>query len=230
MSLGWAVKGHMNEDIMDTIKAAENSMYRNKLFESPGTRGNIIHSIMNTLNGISVSEKRHSERISNHYEKIATAFSLSEKNIEDYKTACMFHDIGMIAIDQSILKKAEKLNQEEWEEIRRHPEVGYRILNAVPDFAEIAEYVLAHHERWDGQGYPKGLKGEEIPYIARLIAIAGAYDAMTSARPYRKALSEDAAIDELIKNAGTQFDPDIARIFIEKVLGRKWDSGKIAGQ
>ncbi len=130
----------------------------------------------------------------------------------------MLHDIGKIAIDEKILNKPGRLSIEEWNEIKRHPEIGYRILSSVNDMAELAEFVLAHHERWDGKGYPKGLKGEEIPLQARIIMVADSYDAMTSERTYRKPLTEEAGMEELRENAGTQFDPEIVRVFIEKVM------------
>lgn len=130
----------------------------------------------------------------------------------------MLHDIGKVAIDENILNKPGKLIDEEWEKIKRHPEIGYRILSSVNDMAEMSEYVLAHHERWDGKGYPKGLKGEEIPLKSRIIAIADAFDAMTSERAYRSALSKEIAVEELIKNAGIQFDPELVKIFVEKVV------------
>jgi HD-GYP domain-containing protein (c-di-GMP phosphodiesterase class II) len=113
--------------------------------------------------------------------------------------------------------------QDEWKEIKRHPEIGYRILSTVNDMSEMAEYVLAHHERWDGKGYPRGLKGEEIPFASRILAIADAYDAMTSERNYRSALPDEVAIEELQKNAGIQFDPELVRVFIGKVLDKSLD-------
>ncbi len=144
------------------------------------------------------------------------ALGLTESETEELKTIGLLHDIGKIAIEENILNKSEELTEDEWQEIKRHSEIGYRILNTVNDMLEISEYVLYHHERWDGKGYPKGLKGEEIPLQSRIITIIDAYDAMTSQRSYRSALSEESAIEELKINAGTQFDPDLIRIFIEK--------------
>jgi HD-GYP domain-containing protein (c-di-GMP phosphodiesterase class II) len=109
--------------------------------------------------------------------------------------------------------------------VKHHPEIGYRILNTSREFMKISEYVLAHHEKIDGSGYPQGLKGEEIIWQSKVIAVADSYDAMTCDRPYRKALSREEAVEEIIKNAGTQFDPEVARVFIEKVLGMKYDKG-----
>jgi HD-GYP domain-containing protein (c-di-GMP phosphodiesterase class II) len=102
--------------------------------------------------------------------------------------------------------------------MKKHPEIGYRIAMSSPDLMSIAEYILCHHERWDGKGYPQGLKGEEIPLLSRILAVADAYDAMTQDRPYRKAMSKEEAAAEIKKNAGSQFDPEIVRVFIERVL------------
>ena len=143
------------------------------------------------------------------------------------KTVGLLHDIWKIAIDENVLNKPDKLNDDEWEEIKRHPEIGYRILNTVNDMSEMANWTLYHHERWDGKGYPKGLKGNEIPFVSRIITIADAYDAMTSERSYRSALPEEFVIAELQKNAGIQFDPELVRVFIEKVLGKSKDIGSI---
>lgn len=146
------------------------------------------------------------------------ALCLLDGEVQELKNVGLLHDIGKIAIDENILNKPEKLSFDEWEEVKRHPEIGYRILSTANGMAEIAEYVLAHHERWDGLGYPKGLKGEELPLQPRIIAIADAYDAMTSSRSYRDALSNKVAIEELKKNAGTQFDPVLVELFIQKVI------------
>ena len=115
-----------------------------------------------------------------------------------------------------ILNKPSKLSEAEWAQIQQHPETGYRLLGTSSEYFNIAEYVHAHHERWDGKGYPKGLKGEAIHWKARIITIADAYDAMTSERPYRKAFSEEDTVEEIKKNAGAQFDPDIARVFVRR--------------
>jgi HD-GYP domain-containing protein (c-di-GMP phosphodiesterase class II) len=142
---------------------------------------------------------------------------MSEDEIRELKSVGLLHDIGKIAIDEGILNKNGKLTSEEMEEIRKHPEIGYRILSTVNELSEMADYVLAHHERWDGFGYPKGLKGDEIPKQSLIIAIADAYDAMISDRSYRKALTKEYALSELIKNAGTQFSEDYVKIFVDQV-------------
>jgi HD-GYP domain-containing protein (c-di-GMP phosphodiesterase class II) len=128
------------------------------------------------------------------------------------------HDIGKIFVDESILKKGGELDQIEWSQIKKHPEVGYRLLGATIEYHAIADFVLAHHEHWDGSGYPKGLKAEEILWESRAIAIAEAYERMISVQYYSEPLSRDEAIQELRKNAGTQFDPQLVDLFINEVL------------
>jgi HD-GYP domain-containing protein (c-di-GMP phosphodiesterase class II) len=192
------------------------------MLNSSSRRNSIIQAILNALQIKSPWEEVHSKRVSLICQDIGKAYHLKEDEIEALRAAGELHDIGMITVDEAIIGKTGTLTNAEWSEIRRHPETGYRLLSSTTAFNNIAEYIFEHHERWDGTGYPKGLKGESIQWKARVIAIADAYDAMTNNRSYRKALSEAAAVDEVKKHAGTQFDPEIARIFIEKVLGYKW--------
>ncbi len=130
----------------------------------------------------------------------------------------MLHDIGKMSVEERILLKEDVLTPEEWVSIRKHPEAGYRIAQATPELRRIADDILSHHERWDGTGYPRGLKGEEIPLLARIITLVDAYDAMISRRPYRLPLSVDEAKAELRRCAGSQFDPALTWLFLEKVL------------
>ena len=218
VSFGYGIKNNENEGIQEIFKKAEDYMYKKKLFESPSMRGKTIRAIINTLHEKNKREEEHSNRVSRLCKSMGIALGLPEGEIEEIKTIGLLHDIGKIAIDENILNKSGKLTDEEWKEIKRHPEIGYRILSTVNDMSEMADYVLAHHERWDGNGYPKGLKGEEIPFLSRIIAIADSYDAIISERSYRSALPEEVAIKELITNSGTQFDPKLVPVFIEKVL------------
>ena len=135
--------------------------------------------------------------------------------------AGLLHDIGKIGIDESILNKRGKLTEVEWADMRRHPEIGYHILRSVNEFAPIAEYVLHHHERVDGTGYPRQLENGKIPTQSKIISIADAYDAMTSHRPYREDLNLAEVITEFKSNAGTQFDPDILNVFIDQILKQR---------
>ncbi len=221
ISFGYETKRHVAKDIRDLFKKAEDSMYKKKLFEGPSMRGKTINTIIRTLHEKNSREEQHSYRVSELCHRMGEALGLPEGEIQELKSVGLLHDIGKIAIDEKILNKPGKLTLDEWEEIKRHPEIGYRILSTATDMGEMAEYVLAHHERWDGLGYPKGLKGESLPLQPRIIAIADAYDAMTSSRSYRGALSHEMAIKELRKNAGTQFDPELVKLFIDKVLQTK---------
>jgi HD-GYP domain-containing protein (c-di-GMP phosphodiesterase class II) len=195
-------------------------MYSKKLFESPSMRGKTITAIINTLYKKNKREEQHSHKVSAICKSMGEALGLPEDKIKELKSVGLLHDIGKIAIDENILNKPGKLTDDEWKEIKRQPEIGYRILSTLNDMSEMAEYVLAHHERWNGKGYPKGLKEDEIPFVSRIIAIADVYDAMTSERSYRCALTKEVALEELQKNAGIQFDTELVSVFIEKVSGK----------
>lgn len=218
ISMGFAVKQDVCDDMNEVFKKAEDDMYRHKLSESSSIRSKTIDLIMNSLYEKSNREMLHSKRVSEICEDIAIKMNFEKDHVNQIRIVGLMHDIGKIGINDNILNKVENLNSDEWHEIMRHSEIGYQILSSANEFSEIAGYVLEHHERWNGEGYPKGLKGEEISIEARIIAVAEAYDAMTSDRTYRKALSEEEAIDEIRRCSGVQFDPDIVKVFVEMVL------------
>ncbi|AFA47503.1 HD domain-containing phosphohydrolase [Acetobacterium woodii] len=218
ISFGYETKVREHEKIKEVFKKAEDRMYHNKLFESPSMRGKTVKTIIKTLYEKNKREEQHSHRVSKLCEEMGEALELSEIKINELKTVGLLHDIGKIAIDEKILNKPGKLTAEEQKEIERHSEIGYRILSTVNEMAEMAEFVLAHQEKWDGSGYPKGLKATKIPFESRIIAIADAYDAMTSDRVYRSKMTIKMALEELLANAGTQFDPALVDLFIKKVV------------
>jgi diguanylate cyclase (GGDEF)-like protein/PAS domain S-box-containing protein len=218
ISFGYEIKEMEDQDIQEIYKRAEDDMYRHKLYESASIKNKTIELIMNTLYEKSSREMLHSRRVSEICKSIAVEMKLSKDAVNQIGAAGLMHDIGKMGIDEKILNKEGLLDFEEWQEIQRHPEIGYRILSSSNEFSEMSKYVYEHHERWDGKGYPKKLKREEISIQARIIGVADAYDAMTCDRTYRKGLSQTEAIYELRKNAGTQFDPEVTRVFIEKVL------------
>jgi len=222
VAFGWDTKTMENQSASNVLKNAEDLMYQKKIFDSSSKRSAVIKSILNTLRLKSPREDAHSKRVSLICEDIGKAYHLSGDEVDELRIAGELHDIGKIAVDEAILNKPSKLSEPEWAQIQHHPETGYRLLGTSSEYYNIAEYVLAHHERWDGTGYPKGLKGEAIHWKARIIGLADAYDAMTCQRPYRKALNKEEAVEEIKKNAGTQFDPDIARVFVEDILGVTW--------
>lgn len=218
ISFGYQTKTDTNENIHDILKNAEDNMYRHKLYESSSIKNKTIDLIMNTLYEKSSREMLHSQRVSEICEKIALKMNFDQDDISQVKAAGLIHDIGKMGIDEKILNKPGGLDADEWKKIQRHPEIGYRILSSSNEFSELAKYVLEHQERWDGKGYPKQLIREEISIQARIIGVADAFDAMTCDRAYRKGLSVDEAVAEIKKCAGTQFDPAVANVFIEKVL------------
>lgn len=216
ISCGFAVK-YGEEKIYDVLKKAEDMMYRRKLFEGPSIRGQIIDAVVKALYEANRREKEHSERVSLICEKMGHALGCSERVIQELRTAGLLHDIGKVAVDVAIIDKPGRLTENEWIEVKRHPEIGYRILSGVNDMSEIAQSVLSHHERWDGTGYPRGISGEAIPIYARILAIADAYDAMTCERPYRDPLPAQKVKSEMILNRGRQFDARLVDIFLQQV-------------
>lgn len=157
----------------------------------------------------------HSDRVSAYSVLIGEALGLSEDDLKTLKIGGLFHDIGKIGIPDSILLKTDKLDDEEYSEIKNHPAIGAHILSNATIFKDIIPIVKHHHERFDGHGYPGKLKGEEIPYLARIATVADSFDAMTSKRSYRDFLPIDVVKEEIKKNSGTQFDPEIAEVFLK---------------
>lgn len=222
VSFGIGIKYSKDENISDILKNAEDDMYSNKLVEGPSMRSRTIDTIIQALYEKNPREEAHSYRVSELCKQMGVHLGMTEEKIRELEKVGLLHDIGKVAISDIVLEKPGSLTKEEFEEIKKHPEIGYRILGTINEMSQISEYVLAHHERCDGTGYPKGLKSDEIPLVSKIIAIADAYDAMVSDRPYRKGLPEEIAVSEIIKNAGTQFDPKLSKIFVEKVLNKEW--------
>lgn len=157
----------------------------------------------------------HSERVSQLAEKIGKLMKLGADDLEVLKYAGVLHDIGKIGIAKYVLRKPGKLNEEEYYRLRKHPETGALILQEINLLEKVIPAVFHHHENYDGSGYVDGFKGREIPFFARILAVADAFDAMTSPRPYRPAMSEESACQELLACSGTQFDPGIVERFVE---------------
>lgn len=213
LSLGCGTKD-VPEKSMDAVeREAEENLYKNKILEQKSYHNAILTSIMATMNARSQETEEHAQRLVALTRMIGNLLALPQKSMDDLQLFAMLHDIGKVGIDDRILNKPGKLSEEEWIIMKKHPEIGYRIAISLPELSSIAEYILTHHERWDGQGYPKGLKGEQIPLLSRILAVADAYDAMTEERVYKKKRSKAEAMEEIMKNSGTQFDPAIVEIF-----------------
>lgn len=213
MSFGYGTKTIVHENTQTVLKLVEDHLRRNKVYESSSMHTKTINIIMKTLYEKNQREMLHSKRVSEIAKKIGLHMRLNKDVISQIGIIGLMHDIGKIGIDEAILNSSQSLNEMEWTEIKKHSEIGHRILSSSDDFSEIALDVLQHHERWDGLGYPKGLKGHEISLNARIIAIADTYDAMISDRAYRSAFTPENAISEIKRCAGSQFDPEIVEIF-----------------
>lgn len=217
LSIGYATKVSTADDIKITIAHAEEHLNKRKLLNQQSAHSGIVSSIMATLYAKSQETEEHGLRLSNIAKTIGENMGLSTAELDDVVLTAQLHDIGKIGIDDSILNKPGPLNEAEWVEMKRHPQIGYEIVKTAPQLSHVAYYILSHHEWWDSTGYPNGLKGEETPLISRILAVADAYDAMTKDRIYSKAISHEDAVAELIRCAGTQFDPDVVAVFVELV-------------
>ena len=220
LTIASGTKSSPEHTIDEADKEADDAVRKRKLFERSSTQSSLLTSIMATLYARSQETEEHAERIASLCREIGNVLMLPQKSMDNLALFSMLHDIGKIGIEDRILNKPGRLTDEEWLIMKRHPEIGFRIVMSAPELEEIAQLVLSHHERWDGQGYPRGLKGEEIPQIARILSVVDAYDAMTENRVYRKAMPHEEALAEIRRNAGTQFDPHIVDIFLS-IIGPK---------
>ena len=227
IALGYATKTKAEDSLDKAIILAGDLMYRRKLLEQKSPHNDYLAYIKTTMLEKSNETEEHEERLVKLSKKLGEKMGLSEDEQDELELVAMLHDIGKISVDKKILTKTEKLTEEEWGEIKKHPEVGYRIANATSGLSHIAEYILCHHEHWDGTGYRLGLSGTDIPLLSRIITIVDSYDAMTQDRAYRKALSREVAIKEILDHKGTQFDPVIADLFVDQVLQKEDENTQI---
>ena len=210
ISLGVSTKREPKEVIDDVIKKAEDKMYKCKISESKSVHESLVESLKENLKKGDVRSGRSTKEMEDY------ALLLGKKlNLSATKLLINLHNIGKIALVDEIMSKRVRLTEEEWEIIKELPLIGYRIAESSQKLKTIAEPILAHHEWYNGSGYPRGIKGEEIPVLSRISSLVNAYEAMTSNRPYRKKMTKKQAIEEIKRCSGTQFDPGIAKIFIE---------------
>ncbi len=222
LSLGYGVKIDTGETLSNAERDAETFMSNRKILEQNSHHNEMLSTIMATMYARSQETEQHAERIAKLCLEIGELLQLSQKGLDELRLFAMLHDIGKIGIDDHILNKPGKLTSDEWSIMKRHPIIGSNIAQTSKELSPISEFILSHHERWDGKGYPRGLKGTDIPLLARILAVADTFDAMTESRIYRVALPLEDAINEILKNSGTQFDPLIVEKFTE-VACRKYE-------
>ncbi len=216
ISSGYAILDENNRNFDKVFNDAENMMYRRKLTDRSSRKSNALTTIMQTLHEKTEETINHCERVGDYASMLLSAAGYKRTvDLEDIRFLSDVHDIGKIAIPDTILKKPVKLSIEEYDQIKYHSEAGYKIIKNIIDNENIASGILYHHERYDGTGYPHGLKGDEIPLYAKVLAIADSYDTMTRGRIYQKPISKEAALQDLKRNSGTQFDPRLVKMFIK---------------
>lgn len=215
ISVGCAICSDISEGVHNTFKEADNNMYREKLYRSRRASSAIVNTLMRILKARGITTENQTNRIGELVKALAFTADLGKQRMSDLGLLVRFHDIGKISVPDHLHHKPGPLGPEEIAEMRRHCEIGHRIAQSSSELAPIAEWILKHHEWFDGTGYPLSLKGEEIPLECRILAVAYAYDAMTNDRPYRQAMSPEAALAELERGAGTQFDPLLVAEFVK---------------
>lgn len=214
ISVGTATAKDDSRLLREVYKEADDAMYRNKLARKQEPRYSVIRALKAAL----AKKDFHTERMKELACMLGEAVGLSPEEMDALRLLVDTHDIGKLEVPEHIIFKPGPLTEKERKEVQRHPEVGYRIALSSSELAPVAESILQHHEWWDGRGYPRGLRGDQIHLLSRIVAIADAYEAMTTDRHYRKALSREDALAELRRCAGKQFDPHLVEIFIRLMM------------
>jgi len=214
ISLGFSVSHNAAISLENAVKEADTAMRFDKQNRSESARSQVVKALLAALSERDFIAGGHAERLDELCEKIGRVVGLDRQSLSNLSLLAQVHDLGKVGIPDRILFKESGLTEDEWVIMKRHPEIGCRIAQSSPDLSAVAEMILKHHEKWDGSGYPLGLKGEQIPIECRILAIVDAYDAMTNDRPYRKAKSSAEAIAELKRYSGKQFDPQLVEIFL----------------
>jgi diguanylate cyclase (GGDEF)-like protein/PAS domain S-box-containing protein len=221
MSLGFSIKLNTDEDIWHILTNAEQKMYAEKTTNRSRLQDDTLDAFVQTLYSNSPREQEHAERTSAYCTMIGRVMGLPEEDIKKLKDAGAMHDIGKVVLDADLLRKTDVYTDFEADEVKKHSIMGYRILNSFDGTLNLAEAVLAHHERYDGCGYPKGLKATQIPLMARIINVAESYERITRDSAGRPARTAAEAMDILTDNAGTQFDPYVAEVFVRLMQERE---------
>jgi diguanylate cyclase (GGDEF)-like protein/PAS domain S-box-containing protein len=217
MAIGHVVGDLSQNDFFSLVKRAEAGMYQEKMRHIQLISSNLLKTVISPLFMQDTSLSRHCERMQHTAACLGAALGFTEEGINHLRLLAQFHDIGKILIPETILEKPGPLSADEWAIMHRHPETGFHLAKLTVELAPVADWILKHHEWWNGAGYPLGLAGLDIPLEARIIHIVDAYDAMTHDRSYRKAISPTAAAKELQALAGIEFDPDLVKRFVELI-------------
>jgi len=223
LSIGFSCSENEPITLDSLFREVDNKMYREKLQHNQCTQDNLMQTIIDVVEEKNIITREYSERLQGLFIYLALDSGIPQNKIDDLGLLIRFHDIGKVGISDSILYKLGPLTSEEKEEMQRHCEIGYRIAKSSNQLLPIADLILKHHEWWNGQGYPLGLRGDDIPLECRILSILDHYDAMTNDRPYHKAMSSKDALEEIKSSAGTKFDPVLVDKFIQVIP--KWESG-----
>jgi len=214
-AFGSATKLNSEDSIKVALKSAEDKMYKRKLFEAPVIKEQMVDKLLKSLFLEIKVEESHAQDVQKYSLILGEAIQLNSSELSTLENASLYHDVGKIAINHEILEKSGALTTDEMTLLKTHPDIGYRILSVVNDMSECADIILAHHERWDGTGYPMGLCGEEIPLLSRIVTIADAFSAMTNKSLYKETMTVQEALEEIERYSGTQFDPILGRKFAQ---------------
>ncbi|MDD3519659.1 MAG: histidine kinase N-terminal 7TM domain-containing protein [Actinomycetota bacterium] len=226
IALGYSTKISESTDMKRVINEAEAKMYKNKMLESKITHQSFIESLLKTLQDNDIESEEHTDMVLEISTLLGKEFNLSDDKLDELRLTAKLHDIGIVAMDEGLLEKTGRLDDFEWEIIKRHSEIGYRIASSSTILASISEYILSHHEWFNGNGYPRGLKGLEIPLISRIISVADAFSVMKTGRIYKDKMDTREAVDELRRFGGIQFDPLVVEKLIE-ILERQGEVSTI---
>ena len=214
IAIGSATKNSINQSREVILRQAEEDMYSNKMNQSSSVKNEILDHLLQNIREKGHESREHAQRMAYLARELADRIGLQDTELDKLSLLAEVHDIGKATLPDDILYNQQPLSTDDWKEIKKHPERGYRIALSTEKYAAIAEAILCHHERWDGNGYPQGLEGDEIPLLARILAIVDAYDIMTNNQVYKDRVTPEEALDEIEVEAGEQFDPELVDEFI----------------
>lgn len=216
ISFGYAVKLSPEQDIMNIYKEAEDKMYNNKLMEGKYVRNSIITTLIKILNHRFKEASAHSDRLKKLCEAMGKKLAFTPEQIHNLKLLALIHDIGITALPEEVIESKHEITSKESSIYKSHSEIGYRIANSFPDLMAISKDVLSHHERWDGSGYPQGIRGEDIPINARILSILDKYDSLVNGE---NKMSKEEAQEFILKFSGKYFDPELVKVFLKLEKG-----------